>query len=284
MKSYELGRSQFVRISNANSDMLRTNCSVPQGSVFGPLLFLVIVNDISEYIKSSLYLFSEYTVISYSSKCPYNLHSVLSSDLNNLQSWANLWNISFNAFKTNVLTISSNASHHPPFQLANHLLSEVDSHKHLSLIFHHSLSWHTHVVSLYHKAITRLNVFKKLRLSVPRYILLVLYLSYSLPLFDYGDIIYHNISTADSCRLENVQTSAAKLIRGCMQITSHSKILEELSMSPLHLRRNCHTLFALHKFLLGSCPIFLANLTPKLFPDLLVSNHSLSRGMNVQLP
>jgi len=163
MKSYELGRSQFVRISNANSDMLRTNCSVPQGSVFGPLLFLVIVNDISEYIKSSLYLFSEYTVISYSSKCPYNLHSVLSSDLNNLQSWANLWNISFNAFKTNVLTISSNASHHPPLQLANHLLSEVDSHKHLGLIFHRSLSWHTHVVSLYHKTITRLSVLKILR-------------------------------------------------------------------------------------------------------------------------
>ena len=69
-----------------------------------------------------------------------------------------------------------------------------------------------------------------------RYALLILYLSYILSLFDYGDVIYDNISTADSCRLENVQTSAAKHILGSMQITSHSKILKELLVSPLHLR------------------------------------------------
>jgi len=103
---------------------------------------------------------------------------------------------------------------------------------------------------------------------VPRYALLIFYRSYILPPFDYGDIIYDNISTADSCRLENVQTTAAKLILGCMQITSHAKILKELSMSPLHLRRNCHISFALHKFLLRLCPTFLATLTPKLFRDL----------------
>jgi len=67
-----------------------------------------------------------------------------------------------------------------------------------------------------------------------------------------------------------------------MQTTSHLKILNVLSMSPLHLRRNCHILFALHKILLGPCPTFLATLTPKLFRDL--SNHSLRHVMNVQLP
>ena len=117
---------------------------------------------------------------------------------------------------------------------------------------------------------------------MPRYALLILYRSYILPLLDYGDVIYDNISTADSCRLENVQATAAKLILGCMQTTSHLKILNELSMSPLHLRRNCHILFAFHKILLGPCPTFLATLTPKFFRDL--SNHSLRHVMNVELP
>jgi len=206
----------------------------------------------------------------------------LSSDLKTLQFWADIWSISFNASKTKALTISSIVSHHPPLQLANHILSEVDFHKHLYLIFHRSLTWHTHVVSLYHKAITRLNILRKLRLSVPRYKLLILYRSYILPLLDYGDAIYDNISTADSGRLENVQATAAKLILGCMQTTSHLKILNELSMSPLHLRRNYHILFAFHKILLGPCPTFIATLTPKLFRDL--SNHSLRHVMNVQLP
>ena len=49
----------------------------------------------------------------------------------------------FNTSKTKVLTISSNITHHSPLQLANHLLSKVDFHKHLGLIFHRFLSWHT---------------------------------------------------------------------------------------------------------------------------------------------
>jgi len=117
---------------------------------------------------------------------------------------------------------------------------------------------------------------------VPRNTLLILYRSYILPLLDYGDVNYDNISTADSCRLENVQTMAAILLLGCMQTTSLSKILNELSMSPLHLRRNCHILIAFHKILLGPCTTFLATLTSKLFRDL--SNHSLRHVINVQLP
>jgi len=46
-----------------------------------------------------------------------------------------------------------------------------------------------------------------------------------------------------------------------MQTTLHSKILDEILMSPLHLRQNCHILFALHNFFLGPCRTFLANLT-----------------------
>jgi len=92
MESYLLGRSPFVRISNAKYDTLRTNC----GSVLGPLLFPVYVNVIPKNIKS-ISFFADDTVVSYCSKFPYNLHNILSSDLNTLQSWAGLWSISFNA-------------------------------------------------------------------------------------------------------------------------------------------------------------------------------------------
>jgi len=50
MESYLLGRSQIVQISNAKPDILHMNCGVPQGSVLGPLLFLVYVNDVSKNI------------------------------------------------------------------------------------------------------------------------------------------------------------------------------------------------------------------------------------------
>jgi len=62
---------------------------------------------------------------------------------------------------------------------------------------------------------------------------LILFRSYILSLFDNGEVVYDNIFAAESCRLENIQMSAAELILGCLQKTSHSKISEDLSMSPL---------------------------------------------------
>jgi len=63
-----------------------------------------------------------------------------------------------------------------------------------------------------------------------------------------------------------------------MQTTLHSKILKELSISPLHLCRNCHVSFAFHKVFLGPC---FSKSNPELFHD--PSNHSLHHDMNVQL-
>ena len=63
---------------------------------------------------------------------------------------------------------------------------------------------------------------------------------------------------------------------------NNQKILDDLSLSPPHLRRNWHIQIAFHKFRLGPCPTHLADLTPTLFRDL--SYHSLRHGMDVQLP
>ena len=93
--------------------------------------------------------------------------------------------LTFNAAKTEVLTITNNPSLHPPLRFCNQALNEATSHKHLGLIFHRSLTWHLHISTLHNRAMSLLNTFKKIKNFLPRYALLVLYRAYVSPIVDY---------------------------------------------------------------------------------------------------
>ena len=163
--SYLENRSRVVHSNGSTSEICYTNCGVPQGSVLGPLLFLINVNDISDNIQSSISLFVDDTTSYFSSKFPKHLHLVLST----LGKWSDTWGVSFNAQKTKVLIISSNRGEHLPLIFNSMQLQEVDSHKHLGLLFHNSLSWHPHIISLHQRAmrlVNRLRSISKDRKSV----------------------------------------------------------------------------------------------------------------------
>ena len=105
--SYLSQRSQVVLINRTLSDLKYTSCGVPQGSVLGPLLFLIYVNDTAKNINASISFFADETTLYYSVKCPLHLHRVLSQDLSTLYNWSKVWNVNFNPSKTAVMTISN---------------------------------------------------------------------------------------------------------------------------------------------------------------------------------
>jgi len=137
---------------------------------------------------------------------------MLYNDLRQLEMWSDLWSVTFNASKTEVLTNTSNPSLHPPVRFCNQALNETTSHKHLGLIFHRSLTWHLDISALHHRAMSIINALKKIKNFLPRYSLLVLHCAYVLPIVHYGDIISDNCTTTDSNLLESIQTAAAKII------------------------------------------------------------------------
>jgi len=140
-----------------------------------------------------------------------------------------LWNVTFKTQKTAIMTISKHRNDHPPLLFNDTHLSETDIHEHLGLLFHHSLCWHTHIIHLHQKVMTKINRLRSFVYFVPRHALLMIYETNILPVVDYGSIIYDNCSVYDNRMLNKAQRSATKIILGCLNTTSSNDVLKSSS-------------------------------------------------------
>ena len=163
-KDYLSQRRQRVVLPGVFSDWAYTHAGVPQGSVLGPLLFLIYINDIVKDIGSNIRLFADDTSLYIVVTDPDTSAELLTSDLVKIEDWAEKWLVTFQPPKTNSLVISRkvNKPAHPPLFMQNQQIKEVDSHKHLGLYFSNDGTWHHQIQYIKDKAWTRINTMRKL--------------------------------------------------------------------------------------------------------------------------
>ena len=134
----------IVRGQNSKWGLLKAG--VPQGSVLGPLLFLVYINDIVEGLNCEIKLFADDTTI----YITYNNHkiaeNILNENLAKINDWAQQWLVSFSPSKTKAMSLSFKTAQSGPITFNNVVLEEVKEHKHLGLTFASDLSWSTHYI------------------------------------------------------------------------------------------------------------------------------------------
>ena len=103
IENFLSNRRQFVHLRGSKSDWINIFSGVPQGSVLGPFLFIVYVNDMPNVVSSDLYMFADdtklYRTITSESDC-----NILQQDLNNVIDWGNMWLTNFNLHKCKVLS------------------------------------------------------------------------------------------------------------------------------------------------------------------------------------
>ena len=101
-ESYLTGRKQYVFFNGVSSDIKEINCGVPQGSVLGPLLFLIYINDLPNISKKlNFFLFADDTNIYYESNDLKSMEIIINEELKNLTLWLNVNRLSLNISKTN---------------------------------------------------------------------------------------------------------------------------------------------------------------------------------------
>ena len=186
LKSYLGNRRQLVRIDTSMSSCKPIECGVPQGSVLGPILFLVFINDIANLdISGKICLFADDTSFTWSGPDVAALYDTISSDLRTIKSWCDSNLLCLNLSKTKVLSYKSTIQ---PFVLNNTTIDVVDSVRFLGLVVDNSLKWDLHIEALSKKLSSACfalrSVSKELNSSTSRmvyYALFESHLRYALP-------------------------------------------------------------------------------------------------------
>ena len=150
---------------------------VPQGSILGPLLFLLYINDIVENINSSIRLFADDTTLYITVDNPGQAAYQLNSDLDKIHQWANQWLVTFNPSKSETVIFSRkrNKPNHPTVIMDQQSIQEVTLHRHLGIIFSSDCTWYDHLDYIKPKAWTRINVMRKLKFKLDRKSLQTIY-------------------------------------------------------------------------------------------------------------
>ena len=105
-ENYLTDRIQRITIPGGSSDWASVNAGIPQGSILGPLLLLLYINDIVHEINSSLRLFADDTSIYIIVDFPDSAAQILNIDLDRIANWAAKWLVNFNANKNESMLIS----------------------------------------------------------------------------------------------------------------------------------------------------------------------------------
>ena len=277
-ESYLHNRKQRVALNGFHSEYAPIESGVPQGSVLGPLLFLVYINDLQNNIKSNVKFFADDTMLYSVVKDPIKSASDLNHDLEVIKQWAIQWKMAFNPDPNKQATeilfsCKKKPVVHPVLYFNGSQVARVNEHKHLGLILHPSLSFEKHLNEKIKKAKKNIGIIKYLNKFLPFKTLNQMYKALVRSHLDYCDVIYHipptihkpplGISLHDHMeKVEKVQYQAGLAVTGAWQGTDRVKLYEELGWESLSDRRMCKRVLQLHKIVDGKTPIYLHDKLP----------------------
>ena len=265
LKHYLSERQQCVVVQGQTSEPGNVKAGVPQGSVLGPLLFLVYINDLTNDIVSNIKLFADDTSLYIEVDDPKQSADILNQDLRTLKNWADQWLVTFSAPKTKLLTCSFKNVKHPNIVFDNLVLSESSSHKHLGLTITTNLSWSSHIHSIVKSVSPIVDVLKKLKYRLDRETLEKIYFSFIRSKLEYGCYIWDNCTKSDAKLLEDLQLNIARIVSGARKGTSHELIYNELHWPSLADRRKGFKLKNFVKIISNEAPGYLQSTIPPTF-------------------
>ena len=245
-------RTQRVLLDGACSDYAPVSSGVPQGTVLGPLLFLLFINDLPEALltpDTHARLFADDSLIFRPIKTLDDCR-LLQIDLDALERWENTWQMKFRPDKCKIMSFTRSRS---PFThnytLHNHTLDRVHTHKYLGLHLTSDLRHNTHINNITNTANRSLGFLRRNLHNCNSDIKHLAYKSLVLPTLEYCAAVWDPHTDTNIDKLEQINTRAARFIANNYTITPGitTHIKQHLNMQPLKDRRQAHRLNIMYK-------------------------------------
>ena len=239
IKSFLENRHQSVAIQQIKSSSRPVTSGIPQGSVLGPLLFVIYINDLPEEIESTIKIFADDTKIFRAISKSLD-STTLQNDLNKLITWSKTWLLPFNYEKC-VTVHYGNNNPRSIYKIDNNQINSSNSEKDLGVHFDNKLKFSPHIRNIVAKANSRVGLIRKHFSNLTPQIFLPLYKALIRPILEYASVIWNPSLIQDSKEIEKVQRRATKLVSGNFNLP-YSDRLKRLKLDSLVFRRRRYDL------------------------------------------
>ena len=248
IQSWLSGRRQKVGIGDKHSRWATVLSGVPQGSVLGPLLFVIFINDIDEGILSKISKFADDTklcrVIGNEKEA-----EILQEDLKRMFRWSQDWQMLFNLEKCSVMHMGKRNKEFA-YEMGGKVLKVSEEERDLGVIMHKSAKPSRQCAEAAKKANSTLGMIKRTIVTRDKETILRLYKSLVRPQLEYCIQVWNPYLKQDIEKLERVQRRATKLIWGCKSL-SYEERLKLCGLTTLERRRNRGDLIEAYKIITG---------------------------------
>ena len=250
-------RQQRFVVNGVPSDWAPVVSGVPQGTVLGPQLFSLHINDIMSDIESEIRLFADDCACYREIK---DIEDTLKpqKDIDRLGIWARKWGMRFQPVKCNMMQLTNKHNKiQASYTLEGTVLENADSIKYIGVAITSDLKWNSHIRNVCSKANRTLRFLRRNLFSCPQDVKEAAYKSMVRPILEYGSTVWDPHCNGLNDELENVQKRAARFVTRnySYETGSMTGILEELKWETLQKRRKDNRLILLFKGLKGKARI-----------------------------
>ena len=264
LQSYLSERSMTVVLSGQNSEASSINASVPQGaqgSILGPLLFSVFIDDLVDECENELFLYADDSTLYAPIPSPKDSNKVAASlnrDLDRMKSWADRWKVTFEPTKCKSMIVCRKRTPSSiNLYLGDYQLAARDELEILGVIFDSKLSWSKHVSSIASRAGQKLGALRKVANKLDIRGSATVYKAQVRSIMGYACLCWTSAPSTTLSQLDNIQRKALKII-GVNEATARTQLL----IPSLTHRREVAAVTVFYKMYTRHCPIDLYKLLP----------------------